>query len=118
MTKRDATKLDVFLHKSLRRLMEIYWPMKISNKEIRKRATSAPSVSKSSGGVGSSLVTFSEWIQIAPEGRRNRGRPKENSRRTTEKEITALGFGSWSEATVAARDRVAWQRRVSSPIHT
>ena len=93
--------------------MEIYWPMKISNKEIRKRATSAPSVSKSSGDVGSSLVTFSEWIQIALEGRRSRGRPKENWRRTTEKERTALGFDSWIETTVAARDRVAWQRRVS-----
>ena len=31
----------------------------------------------------------------APEGRRIRGRPEE-------KERTALGFGSWSEATVAA----------------
>ncbi|XP_068684762.1 uncharacterized protein [Montipora foliosa] len=38
MTKRDATKLDVFLHKSLRRLMKIYWPIKISNEEIRNRA--------------------------------------------------------------------------------
>ena len=28
MTKRDATKLDVFLHKSLRRLMKMYWPIK------------------------------------------------------------------------------------------
>ena len=28
MTKRDATKLDVFLHKSLRRIMKICWPMK------------------------------------------------------------------------------------------
>ena len=38
MTKRDATKLEVFRHKRLRRLMKIYWPMKISNGEIRKRA--------------------------------------------------------------------------------
>ena len=40
MTKRDASKLDVFPHKSLRRLMKIYWPMKISNEEnsLIKRA--------------------------------------------------------------------------------
>ena len=38
MTKRDGTKLDIFLHKSLGRLMKIYWPMKISNEEIRKQA--------------------------------------------------------------------------------
>ena len=37
-TKRDAAKLNVFLHKSLRRIMKIYWPMKTSNEEIRNRA--------------------------------------------------------------------------------
>ena len=32
-------------------------------------------------------------------------------RRTAEKERSALGFISWSEA-VAARDRATWRRRV------
>jgi len=67
---------------------------------------SVPSVSKSSGGVGSSSVILSEW------------RPKETWRRTTEKERTALGFGSWNEPTVAAHDRVTWRRIVSGPIPT
>ena len=49
----------------------------------------------------------------APEGRRSRGRPKETWRRTAEKERTALGFSSWREAVVAARDRAAWRKRVS-----
>ena len=34
------------------------------------------------------------------------------------KQVTALGFGSWSEAAVAARYRVMWRRRVSGPIPT
>lgn len=38
MTKIDATKRDVFLHKRLRTLMEIYLPMKICNEQIRNRA--------------------------------------------------------------------------------
>ena len=54
----------------------------------------------------------------APEGRRIRGRPKENWRRTAERERAALGFNSWSEATVTAHDRVTWRRRVSGPIPT
>ena len=33
-------------------------------------------------------------------------------RRTAKNERTALGFGSWSEATVAACDCVTWRRRV------
>jgi len=35
----------------------------------------------------------------APEGRRSRGRMKDTWQRTAEEERTALGFGSWSEAT-------------------
>ena len=38
MTKRDATKLDVCLHKRLRRLMKTYWAMKVSNEEMPNRA--------------------------------------------------------------------------------
>ena len=49
----------------------------------------------------------------APEGRRSRGRPKETWRRTAEKERTALGFSSWSEATVTAWNRAAWRKRES-----
>jgi len=54
----------------------------------------------------------------APEGRRRRGRPKETWRRTAERERTALGLGSWSEAAAAACDRAAWWGRVSGPIPT
>jgi len=127
MTERDATKLDVFLHKSLRRLMKIYWPMKISNEEIRKRANISTIREqifrrrwKFIGHVlridpNKHPKTALTWV---PEGRRGRGRPKETSRRTAEKERTALGFGSWSEATVAARDHVTWRRRMSGPIPT
>jgi len=127
MAKRDASKLNVFLHKSLRRLMKIYWPVKISNEEIRKRANSSTISEqifrrrwKFIGHVlrmdpNKHPKTALTW---APEGRRSRGRPKETWRRTAEKERTALGFGSWSEATVAARDRVTWRRRISGPIPT
>ena len=124
MTKLDATKLDVFLHKSLRRIMKIYWPMKTSNEEIRNRANIS-TISEQIFGrrwkfIGHILrmdpskhpKTALTW---APEGRRRRGRPKETWRRTAERERAALGFGSWSEAAAAARDRAAWRGRVSGP---
>ena len=38
MTKGDKTKLDTFRHKCLRRLLKIYWPMCVSNEEVRRRA--------------------------------------------------------------------------------
>ena len=124
MTKRDANKLDVFLHKSVRRIMKIYWPMKTSNEEIRNRVNISTI---------SEQILRRRWKFIghiprmdpskhpknaliwAPEGRRRHGKSKETWRRTSEKERTALGFSSWSEATVTARDRAAWRKRVSGP---
>ena len=35
MIKSDETKLNAFLHKCLRRILKIYWPMKVTNEEIR-----------------------------------------------------------------------------------
>jgi len=38
MTKADANRLDTFLHTCLRRILKVYWPMRVSNDEIRGRA--------------------------------------------------------------------------------
>ena len=126
LTKRDATKLDVFLHKSLR-IMKIYWRMKTSNEEIRNRANistiSEQIFQRRWKFIGHILrmdpskhhKTILTW---ATERRRSRGRPKKTWRRTAEKERKALGFSSWSEAALAARDRAAWRKRVFGPIPT
>ena len=42
MTKANEKKLDVFLHESLCRTLNIYWPMRITNEEIRIRAGIEP----------------------------------------------------------------------------
>ena len=84
MNKRDATKLDV--SQSLRRLMKIYLPMRISNKEIRKRAnisTISEQIFRQRWKfIGHVLriepnkhpKTILTWV---PEGRRSRGSMKE-----------------------------------------
>ena len=36
MTKEDEFKLNVFQHKCLRKILKVYWPMRISNEEIRE----------------------------------------------------------------------------------
>ena len=40
MTKRDEDELDSFQHKCLRKILKIYWPMKVANEEVRKRTGS------------------------------------------------------------------------------
>ena len=43
-----------------------------------------------------------------PEGRRARGRPKTNWRRTVEKERNKAGWKSWEVAKAVAPDRKCW----------
>jgi len=119
------TKLDLFLHKSLNRLMKIYWPVKISNDEIRNRA-SISTISTISLQIHQRRWRFiscilgmnanqhpTTAITWAPERERRRGRPRETWRRTAKKKRTASGFTSWSGAAVVALDRVASRRRMS-----
>ena len=125
MTKRDEVKLDTFLHKCLRRLLKIYWPMKVSNDEVRRRARTCTI---------SEQIRRRRWRWIghvlrmnnqsnprialtwAPERKRTRGRPKVTWRRTAERERQKMGFANWSEAVTAARDRAGWRRQVNGPI--
>ena len=128
MTKGDEAKLDTFQHKCLRRLLKIYWPMRVSNEEVHRRAnteTIGELVRKRRwtwiGHVlrmdNSCLPRFAlSWV---PEGKRKRGRPKEKWRGTVEKERMAMGFNSWVEAGLVAANRVSWRSMISGPIlHT
>ena len=38
MTKEDESKLNVFQHKCLRKILKVYWPVRISNEETRERS--------------------------------------------------------------------------------
>ena len=125
MTKTDEKKLDAFLHKSLRRILKIYWPMRITNKEIRARA-GMETISKQ--------VARRRWTWLGhvlrmdhhshprialtwvPEGKRKRGRPRETWRRTVERELKKKGLRTWAAAASAAEDRPAWRQRAYGPI--
>ena len=130
MTKTDEKKkLDVFLHKSLhknlRRILKVYWPMKITNEEIRKRA-GIETISKQVASRRSSWLRHVlrmdhhshprialTWV---PEGKRNRCRPRETWRRKVERELRENRLRTWANAASAAEDRTAWRQRVDSPI--
>ena len=125
MTKEDEDKLDTFQQRCLRRILKIYWPMRVSNEEVRRRTNTEP-ISKQVRRrrwrwIGHVLRMDKEVnpriaLTWTPEGKRRRGRPRETWRRTVEKERHTLGFNSWAEAETAARNRVAWRRLISGPI--
>ena len=93
-------------HKSLRRILKIYWPMQTTNEEIRARAGmetdhhSHPRIALT-------------WV---PEGKRKRGRPRETWRRAVEMELEKEGLRTWAAAASAAEGRTAWRQRVYGPI--
>ena len=124
MTKNDMTKLHVFLNKSLKQLMKMYWPMKLkSNEKIRNRAnisTISEQIYQQRWRFISCILRmkFNQHpmtaITWSPERKRRRAR--DTWRRIAKDERTALGFTSWHGAVMVARDRVVWRRRIPAPI--
>ena len=118
-------KPDAFLHKSLRRILKIYWPMRTTNEAIRARA-GMETISKQ--------VARRRWTWLGhvlrmdhhshprialtwvPEGKRKRGRPRETWRRTVERELEKEGLRTWATAASAAEDRTAWRQRAYGSI--
>ena len=85
MIKNDEAKLNVFLHKCIRRIVKIYWPMKVTNEEIRFK-TNMEEITQQIKRRCWRLIghvlrkRLNENTRIAltwtPERKRKRGRPK------------------------------------------
>lgn len=125
MTKGDESKLDVLLHRWLRRILRIDWTLHVTNEEVRRRARVSETLSETVrrrrwGFIGHTLRrdrkdlarTALTWT---PEGKRKRGRPKETYRRTVEKEMKQLGLNSWAAAAAVASDRSEWRKIITGP---
>ena len=127
MTKTDEQKLDAFLHKSLRRLFKIYWPMRVTNEEIRARAgleTISKQVARRRWAWLGHVLRMDHYshpriaLTWVPEGKRKRGRPRETWRRTIKRELKENGLGTWAAAASGAEDRTAWRQSLqpNSPL--
>ena len=125
MTKTDEKKLNTFLHRCIRRILKIRWPMRVTNEELLRRTKMKPVSQEVKRRrwkwIGHTLTMQpSRHPRIAltwrPHGKRKRGRPKETWRRTTESERAQLGLSSWDDARRAALDRSVWRSRISCPI--
>ena len=99
-------------------MFRIFWPEKITNKDLYKKAGMMPV---------SDMITDRRWRWLGhvlrleninnakvsltwnPEGRRRRGRPKTTWRRTVESEWRRLGFTSWTQIENVAKERTRWK---------
>ena len=125
MTKTDEKRLDTFLHKCLRKILKVHWPLRVSNDEIRRRAGIEKISSqvrrrrwKWIGHVLRMAPNRNPYVALswAPSGKRSRGRPRETWRRTVEKERAELGLKSWAAAAAVAKNRDRWRALTSGPI--
>lgn len=118
-TEKDKKKLDTFQNRCLRQILRVRWPDKISNKELHRRTNtrniSSVIIERKWRWIGH-ILRFNNCNRICttaiswhPEGRRRVGRPKTTWRRTTEQEREQLGWTTWAQARMAARDRTKWK---------
>ena len=104
-------------NKCLRRILKIFWPNTISNEDIKNRTGISPIAD---------VIQKRRWLWLGhvlrmstlsiprtalrwtPQGRRDRGRPKETWRRTIDKDLKAKGL-TINTATKIAEDRAKWK---------
>ena len=115
VAKTTTSKLQVFVNRCLRRILNIYWPEVISNEELWRRAEeteiSIQIKRRKWNWMGHTLkkghdIIEREVLDWNPQRQRKRGRPKQTWRRSVHNE--ALGEGkSWGEVKQLARNQMA-----------
>ena len=119
MTREAENKLDVLLHRWLRRILRIDWALHVTNEEVRRRAGVEELLSETVRKRRWSFIGHTlrrdrkdlarNALTWTPVGRRKRGRPKETYRRTVERERNQMGLHSWVAAAAVASDRAEWR---------
>ena len=120
LSKRSQSSLQVFINKSLRRILKIFWPNTISNVDLHRRAEILPV---------SDIIKTRKWrwlghtlrkeddditkqaLRWNPQGRRRPGRPKNTWRRQLQTELTKEGL-TMNSAETRAKDRREWRNLV------
>ncbi|XP_053388037.1 uncharacterized protein LOC123543008 [Mercenaria mercenaria] len=116
-TKALDKKLQVFINTSLRRILRIRWPERISNQELWQRTNQRPIAEeiqiKKWRWIGHTIrrgqsCTARHSLDWNPQGSRRRGRPVQTWRRTLDSELRKIQM-SWGEAKQVAMDRTRWR---------
>ena len=123
VTQRDSQRLSVFHTSCLRKICRIYWPQKITNKELYQRTGQrdifTAIMQRRWRWLGHVIrkdrdsITRTALRWTPDSGRRKRGRPWETWRRTIEVQVKTTGI-TWKELEKAAMDRGQWKSQVSA----
>ena len=116
-----TNKLQVFVNKSLRKLLGIHWPERITNEELLDRTEVAPVwkiiLERKWKWIGHTLrkgnSITKEALEWTPQGKRKRGRPITTWRRSILKEAKTINK-TWEELKKDAQNRVRWRSLVAA----
>jgi len=114
-------KLQVFINNCLRRIVNIRWPDTISNEDLQKKTNQSPIEAEIRARkwqwIGHTLQKKPDNITRQallwnPQGKRQRGRPKNTWRRNTMTEVEKGGY-TWQQLEKLAGNRERWRMVVS-----
>ena len=122
-TTKDVTKkLQVFVNRGLRKILGIYWPKVISNKDLWNAAgvqqLENKILERKWRWIGHTLRKPNnsipkEALEWNPQGKRKRGRPATTWRRSVHNEAIRVGK-TWEEMKKEAPNRVRWRKLVTA----
>ena len=122
MTNADLNKPSSFHNKYLGRILQIFWPRKITNEELLERCKQNDMATiiarKRWRWIGHVMRREKDSIpRVAmfwtPEGKRRKGRPRTNWRRTVENEMKDMNK-TWGSLAKMAQDRTEWKAFVDA----
>ena len=122
MTVNIKKKLQSFINRCLRRILNIYWPQCISNEDLWKRThqntVDTEILTRKWRWIGHTLRKDQQNItrhalEWNPPGTRKPGRPKQTWRRTVESELKKIDL-TWKEVKKISTNRVRWKSMVSA----
>jgi len=118
VTASITKKLQTYINRCLRRILNIRWPRTISNTLLWQRTRQIPVENeirkRKWRWIGHTLRRDKENIarqalDFNPQGKRSLGRPRQTWKRTVLKEIEAEGTKSWLQVKSLANDRDRWK---------
>nr|KAG5704289.1 hypothetical protein BaRGS_012598 [Batillaria attramentaria] len=119
-TKTNRNKLQTFVNRCLRNIVNIRWPEVISNEDLWNRTKQTPigeDIKKRKWGwIGHTMrkspsnITR-QALDWNPQGKRKVGRPRQTWRRSTDAEVKAAGM-TWAELKRLSPNRVRWKSAV------
>ena len=122
VTRSISNKLQTFINKCLRKILKIYWPEKISNRELWARTgqecVPEEIARRKWNWIGHTLrkptsdITR-QALELNPQGKRKVGRPVKTWRRSVEEELKQANI-TWNAAKRTAANRVRWCSTVSA----